>query len=325
MAEFVKKAVRAALTPTQAGIDFFDSALGMSDKKGKKTEKTERSGCTMTEPGSSWTQQVPPSGSGTQQVPPGGSGTQPANTMDQAALVAAVAVKLPTFWADNPRTWFIHAESQFDISNITVSRTKFNHIMASLPKETIDTVVDIVEEIRAYDDPYGALKDRLLKGFKITRWARMSQIIHHPGLGDLRPSQLMNKMMALLSPGTVPGELFMGLFMEKMPPEIRSGVALKDYEDPRELAADADLLWDSKMAAQASGVHAIDRLADCCMAAVQARPKGNAKRPQRQRNQRPDDASISDLCYYHRNWGKEAHKCRQPCSWTGNAPAAPHN
>ncbi len=319
MAEYVKKAVRAALTPTQAEIDFFDSALGMSEKKGKKTEKTERSGCTMTEPGGSGTQQVPPGGSGTQQVP-----SQSAATVEQAALVAAVAVKLPMFWADNPRTWFIHAESQFDISNITVSRTKFNHIMASLPKETIETVVDIVEEIRTYDDPYNALKDRLLKGFKVTRWARMSQIIHHPGLGDLRPSQLMTKMLALLSPGTAPCELLLGLFMEKMPPEIRSGVALKDYEDPRDLAADADLLWDSKMAAQASGVHAVDRLADC-MAAVQVRPKGNGKRPQKQKGQRSDDSSSGDLCYYHRNWGKDAHKCRQPCSWTGNAPAAPHN
>ncbi len=323
MAEFVKKAVRKALTPTQAEIDFFDSALGMSDKKGKKTEKTEKSGCTMTEPGTSGTQQVPPGGSGAQQVPPVSPTTQP-DTVNQAALVAAVAVKLPTFWADNPRTWFIHAESQFDISNVTVSRTKFNHIMASLPKETINTVVDIVEEIRTYDDPYEALKDRLLKGFKITRWARMSQIIHHPGLGDLRPSQLLDKMLALLSPGTAPGELFMGLFMEKMPPEIRNGVALKDYENPRDLAADADLLWDSKMAAQASGVHVVACRPDC-MAAVHVRPKGNARRPQKQRTQGSEDTSASDLCYYHRNWGKEAHKCRQPCSWTGNAPAAPHN
>ena len=160
----------------------------------------------------------------------------------------------------------------------------------------------------------------------MTRWARMSQIIHHPGLGDLRPSQLMTKMLALLSPGTAPCELLLGLFMEKMPPEIRSGVALKDYEDPRDLAADADLLWDSKMAAQASGLNAVDRPADC-MAAVQVHARSNNRRPQWQRAQRPqnDGATNDSLCYYHRNWGKDAHKCRQPCSWSGNAPAAPHN
>ena len=289
MAEFVKKAVRAALTPTQAEIDFFDSALGMSDKKGKQTEKTEKSGCTMTEPG----------GSGTQQVP-----LQPSTTVkgDPAAVVAAVAVKLPTFWTDNPRAWFIHADSQFDISNITVSRTKFNHILSSLPKEIIDTVVDIVEQIATFDDPYNALKDRLLGGFKITRWARMSQLIHHPGLGDLRPSQLMSKMLALLSPGTAACEILMGLFMEKMPAEIRNGVALKDYDDPPVLAADADLIWDSKVAAQASNLNVVDRLTEC-MAAVQVRPKGDAKRPRRQREQKApyDDSSNRDLCYHHRN------------------------
>ena len=323
MAEYVKKAVRAALTPTQAEIDFFDSALGMSDKKGKKTEKTERSGCTMTEPGGSGTQQVPPGGSETQQVP-----LQPTATMrlDPAAVVAAVAVKLPTFWTDNPRAWFIHADSQFDISHITLSRTKFNHILSSLPKEIIDTVVDIVEEIATYDDPYNSLKDRLLTGFKVTRWARMSQLIHHPGLGDLRPSQLMSKMLALLSPGTAPCEILLGLFMEKMPLEIRNGIALKDYNDPRVLAADADLIYDSKVAAQASGLSVVNRLTEC-VAAVQVQSRSRNRRPQRQRAQQPpyDEATSKGLCYYHYSWGKDANKCRPNCSWTGNAPAAPHN
>ncbi len=63
------------------------------------------------------------------------------------APVTAVSVKLPSFWIDNPRAWFIQADSQFAISNITVSTTKFYHILSSLPKEVIDTVVDIVEEI----------------------------------------------------------------------------------------------------------------------------------------------------------------------------------
>ena len=320
MAEYVKKAVRAALTPTQAEIDFFDSVLGMSDKKGKKTEKTERSGCDMSTPGGST-----PSGSGTQQQQ---QQKKEEPTDPAAAVMAAVAVKLPSFWTDNPRAWFIHADSQFDISHVTVSRTKFSHILSSLPKEIIDSVVDIVEEIGTYDDPYGALKDRLLSGFKVTRWARMSQLIHHPGLGDLRPSQLMTKMLALLSPGTAPCELLLGLFMEKMPPEIRNGVALKDYDDPRVLAADADLIWDSKMAAQTSGLNAVNRcgLSDC-MAAVQVNTKGNNKRQRRQKPQRPpyDEATSNGLCYYHHSWGKDAHKCRQPCSWSGNAPDAPHN
>ena len=310
MAELVKKAVKKALTPTQGEIDFFDRALGMSDqKKGKKTEKTEKSGCDMTTPG----------GSGTQQQ-------QKQDPDPAVAVMAAVAVKLPSFWTDNPRAWFIHADSQFDISHVTISRTKFNHILGSLPKEIIDTVVDIVEELGTYDDPYGALKDRLLRGFKATRWARMSQLIHHPGLGDLRPSQLMSKMLALLSPGTAPCEILLGLFMEKMPTEIRNGVALKDYDDPRVLAADADLIWDSKMAAQASGLSTLTRPNDC-VAAVRVNDKGNDKRPRRRRPQHQpyDDATSNGLCSYHHSWGKDAHKCTQPCTWSGNAPAAPHN
>ncbi len=315
MAEYVKKAARKVLTPTQAEIDFFDRALSTLDKKGKKTEK---SGCTMETPGTSGT-------SGTQQQKKPEPGVEVPPAPVAPAPVTAISVKLPSFWIDNPRAWFIQADSQFAISNITVSTTKFYHILSSLPKEVIDTVVDIVEEIGTYDDPYAHLKDRLLTGFKVTKWARMSQLIHHPGLGDLRPSQLMSKMLALLTPGHQPCEVVLALFMEKMPSDIRCGVALKDYDDPRVLAADADLLWDSRVASQTSGVGAVGRLDDC-VSAVQVQNRSRGKRPRQKRPPPPyDEASSNGLCYYHHSWGKDAHKCRSPCTWSGNAPAAPHN
>ena len=45
---------------------------------------------------------------------------------------------------------------------------------------------------------------------------------------------------------------------------------------------------------------------------VDARPYG--RRP---REARHDD---SELCWYHATYGRQAHNCRQPCTWSGNGP-----
>ena len=45
---------------------------------------------------------------------------------------------------------------------------------------------------------------------------------------------------------------------------------------------------------------------------------GRASRPRSQsRNRRQQDG----LCYYHARFGEDAHRCRPPCSWQGNATA----
>jgi hypothetical protein len=45
----------------------------------------------------------------------------------------AVSLKLPTFLPKNPDVWVLQTESQFELSNITVQRTKFNNVLVVLP------------------------------------------------------------------------------------------------------------------------------------------------------------------------------------------------
>ena len=83
----------------------------------------------------------------------------PALTVDTANLykaslsshLYAVALKLPVFWPDSCESWFINAESQFHLKNITTSSTKFHHVVASLPQKEIDNVVDIIRNPPAAD------------------------------------------------------------------------------------------------------------------------------------------------------------------------------
>ena len=69
----------------------------------------------------------------------------------QSSHLYAVALKLPTFWPDSCESWFNNAESQFHLKNITSSVTKFHHVVASLPQNEINNVVDLIRNPSATD------------------------------------------------------------------------------------------------------------------------------------------------------------------------------
>ena len=47
-------------------------------------------------------------------------------------------LKLSTFWPDSAEVWFAQADAQFDIRNISSSRSKFYHAVAALPQDVAD-------------------------------------------------------------------------------------------------------------------------------------------------------------------------------------------
>ncbi len=264
------------------------------------------------------------------------AGAQPPNDAAVAAnalvaaahLIAPVSVKLPPFWADNAEVWFLQAEAQFLIARITVQHTMFGHVLAVLPKEVVTTVLDIARVAANLAAPYDDLKLRLLGSYTQPKWNRMYHLIHHAGLGDMRPSHLMAKMLSLLSPGTDPDEGVLGLYLDRLPVDMRATLSLTDYVDPRQLAADADLIWDARSSVP---------VAAAPLAAIQRPPSRSPSRPQQpqQRDRRrrgaapaaaraaPSTSPSDGLCYYHASYAENAHRCRPPCSWQGNGQAAP--
>ncbi len=63
-------------------------------------------------------------------------------------------------------------------------------------------------------------------------------LLHYRELSDLKPSQLIDAMLALLPAGEPPGWLFKGLWLERMPEVVRSHVqGAARFQDCRQLAA----------------------------------------------------------------------------------------
>lgn len=237
-----------------------------------------------------------------------------ADDENPAAAVNRVAVKLPEFWANKPRIWFLQADACFRTSDITADRTKYDYVLSKLPCEVLESVADLAETFATDQnaaDCYKKLRDRLTGTYDETEWQRLERLVTHAGLGDSRPSVLMNQLLSLLPTGERPGKLFLHHFLRHLPADVRSQLTDADQDDPRRLAEQADRIWASRGGGFA--VSAVGRQAS-------PRRRRSPSRPNRGRAQTP--APDGDVCFYHSKYGAKAHRCRAPCSWAENAVAA---
>ena len=111
--------------------------------------------------------------------------------------IDAISIKLPTFRPAQPQIWFTQAEAQFHLRNIKTDETKYYHVLSSLDQDTIQRVSDLVTNPPA-KEKYTALKNRLLQTFGLSKAERAARILNIPGLGDRKPSQLLDEMLSHL-------------------------------------------------------------------------------------------------------------------------------
>jgi hypothetical protein len=235
--------------------------------------------------------------------------------VDAPTGVSAVSLKLPPFWANQPRAWFIQAEAQFSIRSITQDTTKYHHLVAALDQQSAERLLDVLENPPA-DNKYLQLKERLLGTFGLSRQQRASRLLSMTGLGDRRPSELMDEMLALLGDHR-PCLLFEELFRQQLPSDIRMALVSDDFTDPRAVARRADELWASRAQPVAAATQATQQHEEpVVLSARQSRgPHAPLARPtQRQRGD-------SDICHFHRKFGAKAFRCQAPCKFQGNEQA----
>jgi len=249
-------------------------------------------------------------------------------------------VKLPPLHVSRPRTWFTLAESSFEQQHVVDSRSKFNLVVLALNDDQIRRVAAITEHPELYEDPYLAIKERLLEIFQPSKWANVHSLLTFKELGGMQPSALMDEMLALLPEGEVPGAIFKGIFLARLPQDMRDHVQSRadDLECPA-LAKLADNLYDSRNAAKAKVLAALplppapDTAVDSIVesvAAVQIKKTGGDRRyrdgrqggrqerdkgrsdPQRSRQQREPARPPPGLCQYHYKFGSGAYSCKDP-------------
>lgn len=252
---------------------------------------------------------------------------------DNDDIARPSSLRLPAFWPDTPASWFSYAESKFRLQRITAELDKFDHLVGALSRESIRTVLHLVEAPPA-ENPYTALKESLMSSHQLTNFQRIEKLHHMEALGNRKPSDLLHQMLELCPRGQERNEFFLFLFLQRLPSELRIMLGDDTATDPRELGVKADRLWamhSHRMHGQVAAVAATANPEDPgAIAAVRPNPARGGKRGGQQRGgQRgrgdgkrtaPRDLAQTSagLCYYHWNFGEKATDCKQPCSWTGN-------
>ncbi|KAJ8372639.1 hypothetical protein AAFF_G00280550 [Aldrovandia affinis] len=214
----------------------------------------------------------------------------------------------PGVLAGTCRRGFAQAEAQFALRGITQEDTKYFYVVAALNSSTASRVLSLLQD-PPEDDKYLALKQLLLETFELSEPERARKLLTLPGLGDSKPSELMDHMLTLLG-NHQPCFIFRGIIYAADAQSSACNSGRFPVKDLRALAREADkVLNSSRMpgpAVRVVGAADVQAIREDVIAATQ--------------RQRP----TAGLCYYHARFGTRAKQCRPPCSFaSGNGRAAP--
>lgn len=248
---------------------------------------------------------------------------------------AALAMKVTPFWVDAPVAWFAAVETQFTLRRIVSEVDRFCLVAGALDKETMKKVVHLVTTPDPVV-PFTALKTALLASHHLTDYQKVELLLAMDSLGGRKPSELLADMLELCPAGQHNSVFFVGLFLQRLPREMRVLLSHDDHSDLRLLAAKADRLLAYSGRQSHDVVAAVpgeDRQEDMVAALRprhQQQGRGHFQQPPPPLPPRPAQGQQSTapvklarqstgLCYYHWTYGDKAKSCRQPCTWqTGN-------
>ncbi|XP_071960400.1 uncharacterized protein [Antedon mediterranea] len=255
--------------------------------------------------------------------------------MDKAPPVAAaVSLKLPPFWPNDPLIWFAQVEAQFVTRGITAEETKYSFIIASLPPNIAQEVRDLLLS-PPYQRPYTHLKSELVKRTSVSEQKRLHQLLTTEELGDRKPSQLLRKMYQLLGDRDLETSILKQLFVQRLPTNVQLILAsTREDMDLSDLAALADKILEvspppptiattiKDTGARATSDELRELRAEVSkltslVSSLAKQVRGRSRSKQRESRKRSPSATSNDgLCWYHHRYGNKAHKCNSPCSFS---------
>ena len=196
----------------------------------------------------------------------------------------AVSMKIPPFWPQDPELWFLQVDAQFSAKNITVSKTKFQHVVGAIATEVAVLVRDIISA-PPDDDPYKLLRETLIERTGPTKNQLLREVLRPQSIGDRRPSIMLQSMKHELGQET--GDILRELFLKRLPSEISLTLSAFSNDTVDELAKKADRMID---------------------AAPKSFPASNSV-------DEFNAVTNPDWCWYHNKYGPKARACRSPCSY----------
>ena len=155
-------------------------------------------------------------------------------------------------------------------------------------------------------------------------------IAYLPLTGNMQPSNLMSRMLGLLSASHEPCFFLRTAFLKRLPANIRAHLVHNRTSDPLTLTLRADKVFQSFESYASTKNHVSSTLVlgnDFSVHAVHRQASSRApcsSTPGTRSGHAPAAPSAScrldspSLCWYTRSHCDQAQKCLAPCSWSGN-------
>lgn len=260
--------------------------------------------------------------------------------------VSRISMRAPPFWKENPALWFVQLESQFITNGITVSDTKYHITVAALETSIIGQVSDVVLNPPAVNK-YEVLKQRLQERFTESEERKFKKLLGAMDLGDKLPSHVWREMRELAG-NRISDELLKSLWLQRLQPHAQAILSSSDVDMLR-LTSMADKIHEvidsrgihavepqvSSGSANATKASDMDELRQQILALskqISALSSSHGEEQHRSRSgersqsrggryRRSASRSVSrasGLCWYHSNFGDNAHKCIAPCNFSAS-------
>lgn len=264
---------------------------------------------------------------------------KPSTSGSAEIAVVSVSSRIPEFWTDQPRLWFVQCEAVLTPQKMS-DAARFDMVVTKLGKEVVQQVSDILlkpPEVKKYD----TLKERLLKVYEESEIRQFQKLLSEMELGDQKPSQLLRRMRELARE-RIPDETLRIMWQGHLPSSVRSVLAVSEVPDLDNLAAIADKVLETSRPSQVAEMQATPVmsgtsdsaliLAEIAKLSLRVRDleserkfmhNGNNRFRSRSRSKSRGRYSTTRrsadnpdwLCVYHFKYHHRARKCVEPCAW----------
>lgn len=151
------------------------------------------------------------------------SATTMVSSSAPAPALAAVTVKLPSFWTINLEAWFQHAKAQVALWGVTSPETRCFHVVSALDAPTAVHMAPFLTTFRTPHD-YNEHKMLLLETLGLSDDERARSFNAMTKLGDRCPLEVMDQLH-LLHGREEPNFLLRQAFKRLLPPAVHYALA----------------------------------------------------------------------------------------------------
>nr|VZI05128.1 unnamed protein product [Spirometra erinaceieuropaei] len=235
---------------------------------------------------------------------------------------------LTVVWLGDIALWLRVVESCFVLRQITQDDTKFHYVVAAFPMNIATDLRDIIDCLPT-EAPYTAQKEALISRISLSTQKRLQRLISEEDLSDRKPTQLLKRLEQLADGQELDVNMFKQRFLQRLSPSVQAILApnipsltvqmfaetvnrkLEYYQPP----VMVNVAIRSTIAHTMENV--IKRLDALTIEVSQLRATlvYNHRSPAvtcHPRSPTPNQPTVDSFCWYHHNYGSNAHRFHSP-------------